>query len=137
MNKVLYFFLSLFIYHSCIVAIGSYAYTLLDFILATVFCGFINNICGYIIYRKKYKKNFNKILRKYSYDHFLFKLCQLTGTLAIVSLAWCIFFSDHIIYGAPSKSNILTIGVLIFLFLPSPLKIVRAKQYEYYNKNAK
>ncbi len=137
MNKVLYFFLSLFIYHSCIVAIGSCAYPLLHFILATVFCGFINNICGYIIYRKKYKKNFNKILRKYSYDHFLFKLCQLTGTLAIVSLAWCIFFSDHIIYGAPSKSNILTIGVLIFLFLPSPLKIVRAKQYEYYNKNAK
>ena len=144
MNKVLYFFLTLFIYFCTLdyfytlVTLSSFATTGHHFILKTVFDiifgGLITNICGYVLYKKKYEKRYNFVLQKYSNDHFLFMACQLTGVSAIGIFLWLFLIGAKII-DATTFQSVLILCFFVFFFLPSPLKIVRAKQYIYYNKH--
>lgn len=136
MNKVLYFFLTLFVYYGTLVTLSSFATTGHHFILKTVFDiifgGLITNICGYVLYKKKYEKRYNFVLQKYSNDHFLFMACQLTGVSAIGS-----FFGLFLLGARVIDEETLILYFFVFFLLPSPLKIVRAKQYIYYSKQKK
>ncbi|WP_315332663.1 hypothetical protein [Prevotella histicola] len=141
MNKVLYFFLTLLIYYFVLVTLvtlSSFPNTGHHFLLKDIsnifFSGLISNICGYVLYKKKYEKRYDLVLQKYSNDHFLFMACQLMGMLAIGTFLWLFLFGAGITDGTTYQS-ILAICLFVFFFLPSPLKIVRAKQHNYYNKH--
>lgn len=141
MNKVLYFFLTLLIYYFVLVTLvtlGSFPNTGHHFLLKDIsnifFSGLISNSCGYVLYKKKYEKRYDLVLQKYSNDHFLFMACQLMGMLAIGTFLWLFLFGAGITDGTTYQS-ILAICLFAFFFSPSPLKIVKAKQHNYYNKH--
>lgn len=134
MNKVLYAILTVLIYINAgfdVVALVDINHSRPYDIIVS---GIVANLCGYVIYRKKYRKHRKLRLQKYGNDHIMFRACQFTGIFAI--LVWMGF--NLVISGnMPVKTfaSISGLTFIVWLIVPSPLKIVTSFQDKYFYKH--